>query len=217
MPNLLALLLLSACTPDRSVTRGHPPRGYEVHGIDVSHHQGWIDWETVGASGIDFAFIKATEGATLADRRFGQNWENAAPHVPTGAYHYFSACHDGASQAAHFLRTVPEAGALPSVLDVEPDTRCNRGARLNGIDAEVTAWLDAVEQAHGARPIVYSSRSFHASHLASVEADRWVASYSRQPRGDWSWWQYTSVGRVPGIAGPVDRNVHAGPVLDLLR
>ena len=149
---MLLTLSLLACTAGRSLSRGHPPPGYAVHGIDVSHHNGWIDWETVGASGIDFAFVKATEGATLVDRRFVENPENAVPHVPIGAYHYYSACHDGAKQAAHFLSVVPEPGALPSVLDVEPDGRCNRGERLEGIDREVTVWLDLVERAHGVRP-----------------------------------------------------------------
>lgn len=210
---MVLLPLLLACQPDRDSSRSPPPRGYRVHGIDVSHHQGWIDWDRVAASGIDFAFLKATEGISHRDRRFRANRAAAEGTLPYGAYHYFSACHSGSAQAAHFLAEVPEAGDLPAVLDVEADERCNRGARLEGIADEVSAWLDEVETVHGLRPLLYSNAAFHDRHLHSIEADRWLASYSRIPGEDWTFWQYTSDGRVPGIAGPVDRNVYAGPDL----
>lgn len=214
---MLLFLLLTGCVADRTSSRSPPPRGYLVHGIDVSHHQGWIDWPTVGASGIDFAFLKATEGTTHVDRRFRQNRQRARDHVPVGAYHYFSACRGGAEQADHFLALVPEPGELPAVLDVEADPRCNRGDRLEGIEQQVGAWLDRVEDAHGTRPLLYSNRAFHDRHLREVHADRWIASYSRDPGGDWVFWQYTSDGRVPGVVGPVDRNVYAGDALTLER
>src|SRR5262245_12494312 len=72
---------------------------FPVHGIDVSHHQGAIDWAQVKASGQTFAFIKATEGADFRDKRFSENWRQArAEGLVTGAYHYFTFCSPGVAQ-----------------------------------------------------------------------------------------------------------------------
>src|SRR2546423_11084013 len=94
---------------------------YPVRGIDVSHHQGKIDWSGVKASGIQFAYIKATEGADFTDATFAENWTNSnAAGIVRGAYHFFTLGISGQSQAAHFLATVPaDAGALPPAIDLE--------------------------------------------------------------------------------------------------
>ena len=64
--------------------------GYEVHGVDVSHYQGTIDWDVLSQD-LDFAFIKATEGSTHVDDRFQDNWQAAEQtHLYLGAYHFFS-------------------------------------------------------------------------------------------------------------------------------
>ena len=63
---------------------------YPVRGVDVSAHQGVIDWEVLSEQGIEFAFIKATEGATFADERFAYNYAEAARcGLRVGAYHFF--------------------------------------------------------------------------------------------------------------------------------
>ena len=198
--------------------RVQPPAHYTVHGIDVSHHQGTIDWPLVAAHPqVDFAFVKATEGTHHVDRRFATNWSEArAAGLPVGAYHYFSLCRTGADQAAHFNAVVPvTAEALPPVLDIEPDARCNRQHRYAQLDTELTAFLDAVQAHHGVRPIVYTSASFFRDELAALDlgAPLWVASYTRAPRTDghpWIFWQYSDRAIVPGIHGPVDRNVFVG-------
>lgn len=200
-----------------------PPAYYAVRGIDVSHHQGQIDWSAVAASGeVDFAFVKATEGVSHRDRRFERNWKGAhKAGIPVGAYHYLSLCRGGADQARHFAARVPrDPDALPPVVDIEPDARCNRGSRLGRAGAEVAAWIGVVEKHYGRRPIVYTSASFWRSHLAGegLRADLWAAAYSREPRvgtGPWLFWQYTDRGWVSGIAGPVDQNVFAGSLEDL--
>ena len=64
---------------------------FDVHGIDVSHHQGSIDWSAVAGDDVGFAFIKATEGGDHIDRRFEENWIGAAKAgIPRGAYHFFT-------------------------------------------------------------------------------------------------------------------------------
>lgn len=203
--------LLFACRPPPApFVPVAPPEGYAHHGIDVSHWQGRIDWPEVAASGeVDFVFVKATEGRKTVDRRFARNWREAqAAGLPVGAYHYFSACRTGEEQADMFLATV-EGGDLPAVLDVEPDARCNRGTRLQDNLEEVRTWLDRVEDATGTAPLLYASDATQRALLGDFEEERWVAAYSRAPRRvqDWLVWQHTDRGAIPGITGPVDRNV----------
>ena len=90
-------------------------------GIDVSYHQGDIDWETLSRQGIDFAFIKATEGSGYADTYFRNNYKNAADtDIRIGAYHFFSFDSPGKTQAENFIRTVPVTDdMLPPVIDLE--------------------------------------------------------------------------------------------------
>jgi lysozyme len=98
---------------------------YPVRGIDVSHHQGKIDWLKVKGEEIHFVFIKATEGSSHKDTEFNRNWNGATgAGLIKGAYHYFSFCKPGIEQAQNFINTVPvNSGALPPVIDFEFDRK----------------------------------------------------------------------------------------------
>ena len=123
----------------------------DVRGIDVSHHQGVIDWGPVAAQGIQFAFIKATEGARYKDPRFAANWA-ATQHagIVRGAYHYLRPELDGRQQARHFLDVVGrlERGDLPPVLDVEEHS----GLKPTDIAEQVDHWLTDVRTEPGESP-----------------------------------------------------------------
>ena len=103
------------------------PEGYEIHGIDISHHQGEIDWDELRDNGlidkfpIRFIMIKATEGATKIDENFVDNFYQAREHGFTrGAYHFYSVHSPAKDQAAFFIKNAAlENGDLPPVLDVE--------------------------------------------------------------------------------------------------
>ena len=108
---------------DRGYWRlNHPdPARFPIWGVDVSHHQGPIDWPKVASEPhVAFAFIKATEGGDWTDPRFATNWREArAAGLLVGAYHFFTFCRPPLDQARHFLTTAPrEPDALPAVLDV---------------------------------------------------------------------------------------------------
>jgi Glycosyl hydrolases family 25 len=76
------------------------PLWYNVIGVDVSNHQGDIDWPALAGSKIAFAYIKATEGGDFRDKRFQLNWEGAKrAGLARGAYHFFTQCRSGAEQA----------------------------------------------------------------------------------------------------------------------
>lgn len=88
------------------------PVNYTIHGLDVSHHQGNIDWADVKAMRVErvqmgFAFIKATEGLNDMDEAFRRNWFNARQAgFPRGAYHFFNASKSGKAQAENFIEAV---------------------------------------------------------------------------------------------------------------
>src|ERR1700682_201870 len=85
--------------------------------IDVSHHNGAIDWPAVAAAGIALAFIKATQGSGVADLAFERNRSAAAkPGLMVVRYHFIDAA-DGERQAAHFLSVTGIGPGEPAMLD----------------------------------------------------------------------------------------------------
>jgi lysozyme len=193
-----------------------------IQGIDVSRWQQDIDWDRVKSAGTRFAFIKATEGGDLLDRRFRENWDGArAAGVPRGAYHFVFWCRPARDQIRWFIRNVPkEPQALPPVLDVEWNNHSSC-ARTEPAKArqKMREMLRAFEAHYGKKPIIYTDINFHADVLeGTVEFDDypfWIRSTAARPEKryenrPWEFWQFTTTGRVPGITGDVDRNAFFG-------
>ncbi len=184
-----------------------------VQGIDVSHHQGAIDWQAVADDGVRFAWIKSTEGGDWVDTRFAENWEGAgSAGIPRGAYHFFTFCRPGAEQAANFLEVVPVAEAvLPPVVDLEYGGNCSRRPDTGELGAELEAFMQAVEAASGQRPMIYVTGELVRDHLPLLVGERlWIRAI-HHPLGmeaplPAAVWQYSNIGRVDGIEGRVDRN-----------
>ncbi len=201
---------------------GRAPERYPVHGIDLSRFQTGVDWPTARANGVNFAFIKATEGGDLMDPMFDSHWRGAgAAGVKRGAYHFFYHCRPAAEQARWYIRNVPRTpGALPPVLDMEwTPTSPTCTLRRDGatIREEARIFTDIVARHYGQRPLIYTTVDFYEDNelwrLSGVEF--WLRSVAAHPNDrydgqSWSFWQYTSTGLVPGIAGRVDVNVFAG-------
>lgn len=187
-----------------------------IQGVDVSWHQGAIDWQTLAADDVAFAYIKATEGGDHVDERFAENWEQAGEAgLYRGAYHFFTLCRPGAQQAANFIAVVPRAvGALPAALDLEHMGPCREGPTMPDVIAEARVFLDRVEAHYGVRPIIYTTREFHDAHLAELSRERfWIRSIGRPPafRGDdWVIWQHHNRGHRRGVQGPIDLNAFRG-------
>jgi lysozyme len=196
---------------------------HDVIGVDVSGHQGDIDWPSLAASGVAFAYIKATQGDDFRDRYFQKNWYGArATGMPRGAYHYFTRCRSGADQAANFIRTVPrEAGVLPPAVDAEHMGRCPRGQSVTDVRSELLVFMDLVEAHYDKRPVVYVTTEFNRAYLdGSFDNENfWVPSLFRPPsirRNRWLFWQFHHRGRRPGIRGPVDLNAFRGTPEELV-
>jgi lysozyme len=198
------------------------PKGYELHGIDVSRYQNTIDWKYLeGFTGgrnsvkISFAFIKATEGRSIQDPFFKINWKNVEQTtIIRGAYHYFIPTRSALEQAQNFIENVELVnGDLPPVLDIEKLGR--PGA--SKLRENVKIWLDEVEKHYGIKPIIYSSIDFYEKYLI-VDNDLrqyplWVAHYDKKKiefEEAWSFWQHSDKGQIPGIDEKVDFNVFNG-------
>lgn len=192
----------------------HPER-YPVRGIDVSHHQGAVDWPRVKEAGVAFVFLKASEGGDFRDRRFRQNWAAVRQAgIPAGAYHFFTFCKPGKAQAENFLdATAGAAGAsLPPAVDLEFVGNCGARPSLEELRREVADF----EKRLGRRPVYYVTTSFMRRYAGAVPpgSEIWVRSVYLHPRTTlgrpWVFWQYTDRGRIDGVKGPVDLNVFNG-------
>ena len=187
-----------------------------IQGIDVSKHQGKIDWPQVAASGVQFAILRAGYGNTAAqaDPYFAANYEGAkAAGLKVGAYwySYASGPDDAASEAAACLQVLAGRGLdLPLFFDQEYEP-----AILAQTTAGRTACVQrfcAAVQAAGYRPGLYASKNWLETKLdmaALAGLPVWVAQYAAACTyaGPYVLWQTGSSGRVPGISGPVDTNL----------
>ena len=188
-------------------------RSGEHRGIDVSSHQGKIDWATVRASGIEFAYIKATEGGDWVDDHFADNWKaSGAAGVRRGAYHFFTLRRPGADQADNFLKVAPpEAGALQPVVDLEFGGNTSARPEREVIVRELGTFIQRVESAYKQPIILYLLPEFEQTYGVYQLFPRqiWLRSLMTRPPDGMKWllWQYTPLGRVPGIEGDVDLNI----------
>ncbi|WP_241236968.1 GH25 family lysozyme [Georgenia faecalis] len=183
----------------------------ESLGIDVSHHQGAVDWGAVAGDGIDFAYLKASEGTGWVDSRFAENWSGADDAgVLRGAYHFFTLCTPGGEQAEHFLRTAPpEAGALPPAVDLELVGNCSARPPAEEVMDELDAFLAVVEEAWGTDVLLYVGEDWEGEYPVLDRSDRprWLVSFLGRPDLTWTVWQFSWWGSVDGIEGDVDLDV----------
>lgn len=193
-------------------------------GIDVSHHQGKINWEQVVKNGeVEFAYIKATEGVNYVDKQYKTNKDGArAQGIPIGPYHFFRADKKGKDQFAHFKKTVGRDFDLIPVLDLE-----ELGGKIDDKKAyqkEVDTFIELFSLNYGYKPIVYGSYSFMKDYVypSTKDCDYWLAWYvdfaksvrdkrrfvnSLRPFIHPRIWQYTDKGSLPGISKDVDLDV----------
>ena len=195
----------------------HPSdRAFPEQGIDVSHHQGRIDWRRLPAQGVDFAYIKATEGGDFVDPDFAANWAAArAAGVRRGAYHFYNPCRPGADQAANLIATAPaDADALPPAIDLERMEPCPESGAVPAaaLRAELARFLALVEGHYRVPARLYLTREFDEAYAISANFDRplWLRSIVWEPAfgtRPWAMWQASNFRRLDGISGLVDWNV----------
>ena len=220
-------LLLCLCAPAAAATY--------TKGVDVSHWQGAISWPQVVSADISFAFMKATEGTTIADLTYPVNRSGAASvGIRSGAYHFArpsgsgepAIVADAIAEADYFLSVAqPQPGDLPPVLDLE--TR--GGLDSTSLLTWASAWLEEVYERTGVRALVYTSPNFWKQSLADTGTvalngyPLWVAHWTSGAaplvpaanwgNNGWTFWQWSSTWRVAGIPTAVDGDRFRGPSL----
>lgn len=186
---------------------------FPVRGIDVSSHNGDMNLEDAARDGIEFIFIKASEGADFRDKNFTINYKKAREAgLKIGAYHFFRFETDGVSQAINLLRAIGQrhldlgiavdVESHGNTMDVPPDSITDR----------LTAMVDFLNLC-GHRVMFYSNRQGYYDYLSSTFEGYplWICGFTETPiQTEWTFWQYDHHGRVNGIKGDVDLNAFAG-------
>ena len=198
----------------------HPTREqFPIQGIDISQHQGSIDWSKIDRQKVNFVFIKATEGGDFRDSSFRQNWDSAKnAKITRGAYHFFTFCKSGALQAQNFIETVPiDRDTLPPVIDLEFSGNCQRKPSLAELKQELTVYINRVSSVYHQQPILYVTNEFYTAYLQTefTEYPIWISDFYTVPKvgtidRPWLFWQHSERGRIEGFNTLVDLNVFSG-------
>lgn len=196
------------------------PEMWEVFGVDVSAYQGVVDWSMLADQGVDFAFVKATEGSALQDRQFSANWAGAAEAgVRTGAYHFLSYDSPGQTQADNFISLVPATeGALPPVVDIEFYGKyLEQPPGRKQVQSILDPLLERLEEYYGVKPILYVTYRSYYLYLAGGKYSAypiWCSSPTVFPLvPGWDFWQYSHSARLEGYYGSqsrIDLNIFRG-------
>ncbi|MDP4178774.1 MAG: GH25 family lysozyme [Bacillota bacterium] len=199
-----------------------------LRGIDVSNHNGNINWKLVKDAGYSFVFIKSTEGCTFVDSFFKSNYENAkANGIITGPYHFARPYNDPSREAVFFVNSVKsmngfQKGDLPPVLDIE----VNEGLNNQQISDWIQSFISVVKQETGLQTIIYTYLNFSINYIENIFSNipLWFARYDVNVPEDtagwnrWTFLQYTDKGTVSGIdSDAVDLNVFYGLESDLTK
>jgi len=229
-PQTLSQLSSSATIP--------PPEDAGALGVDVADYQhphgAAINWSAVAAAGYKFAFVKATEGDYYVNPYYAADLAQAkaAGMYATGYHFAVPNLSSGTSQADYAVRNgdyAADGRTLPLALDIEYNPY---GAECYGLSAAaMVSWLSAfvaeAQRLTGQLPIIYTTadwwRTCAGGSTAFGSDPLWVAGYGTgssppMPGGwaNWTFWQFTSHGTVPGITGNVDVSYFLSASLRLL-
>lgn len=204
-----------------------------IPGINVSQWQSGLDWEEIKASGVKFAFIKATEfpdkQTTLSiDYQFIANIQGVKDNeLFWGARHTFRTHIAPVIQAQMFCETVGEFDSLPPIVDIN-----QAGAKGERLNYKVRLFLDEVEKLSSRRPVIGTNDGFWRSHLAYEKQAHtdwahayplWISQYTTlwpnlvYPWAAWDFWTYSDKGRLPGIKTDVELTWFSGSEEELVQ
>ena len=187
-----------------------------VYGIDLSHYQGNVFWETVGDnSKMAYVYLKATEGGTNVDSKYKQNIDLAHRYgLKVGSYHFYRARIPQKTQLENFM-----AQCRPGDQDLLPmiDVETKSGLETEEFCDSLFKFLHLVEKAYKQKPLIYTGANFYDHYLLG-KLDSYklmIAQYTkREPvlkdGRDFEMWQYTGKGKLNGINGYVDKSRFMG-------
>lgn len=195
----------------RTLSKGQINTAFR-EGIDVSHYQGDINWDQVAGSGkVSYAYLKATEGASLVDDTYERNLREARRvGLSVGSYHFYRPNVDWKKQFENLTSVVkPSEQDLIPIIDIEHKGNVSDKKFIS----DLTAFLNRVTEFYGKKPLLYTFHNFYNRHLAGHFKDyHWMIARYRSDHPtlddgqDYVIWQYTSTGRIAGVKGNVDRS-----------
>ncbi len=213
---LLATVLLCSCQNGSHKAGGKrpvvPPRNVEAKydGIDISSHQGYIDWAKVSSDkDIRFVYIKATEGATYRSPHYAHNITQARRYgLLVGSYHYLTPTSPIDQQFENYSKfAIKSVQDLIPMLDVEVRGDWSRSQLIDS----VSKFCQLVENHYGVQPMIYSTMGFYNKNLTPHfnKHHLYIGRYSStEPEinweGEYTIWQYSETGIIPGIDAYVD-------------
>lgn len=186
---------------------------YPVKGIDISAHNGHVDFDSVVADTVRFVYIKATEGLSHRDSLFASSAARAREAgLSVGAYHFFRFNTPGSAQARNLLEAVRDVPLdLPLAIDVEEWGNAadfDRDDVIRQLRGMVQVLRDS-----GCRVMIYTNKNGYGRFVSSAFADvpLWLCSITPGgPSARWTLWQHSHAGRVRGVRGDVDINAFRG-------
>lgn len=183
---------------------------YSVQGVVVGEANGKPEWAKLGATGVDFAYITASEGARGRDSQFEANLEGVQQAgIRYGALHHFDICRLASDQATLFMTTVPRSEqALPPAVQLDFSDTCKGRPNRALILSELATFLNQIEVHSGTPAILLLTKDFEEEYNVSSAIDRTVwlegnwfpPDYSARP---WVMWTANTARRVDGLEGPV--------------
>lgn len=186
-----------------------------IHGIDLSHYQGTVFWETVGETKMAYVYLKATEGGNNIDDRYKQNIDLAHQYgLKVGSYHFYRPKIDQTVQLENF-----KAQCRPGDQDLIPmiDVETRSGLTKEAFRDSLATFLALVEKAYRQKPLVYTGTNFYNANLQGLLDDYklMIAQYSSNEPiltddKEYILWQYTGKGHLNGINGYVDKSRFMG-------
>jgi len=191
---------------------------YPVKGLDLSAHNGDVDFQRLAEDSIDFVMLKATEGTTFQDPKFQINYSKArgAGIKAVGAYHFFRFDTDGEMQAMNFLNSLRgKTLDLPAVIDIE-EWGNPKHISTDDIVERLCALINYLHQ-NGHNVMFYTNKDGYERFLKDRfdEYPLWICSFSNPPLDEddndrWSIWQYSHFGWTEGCDSKVDLNTFNG-------
>lgn len=191
---------------------------YPVIGLDLSAHNGRVDFDSVAACGVDFVYLKASEGVTFRDSSFETNRLHAdSAGLMVGAYHFFRFDCDGRSQAMNLLAVTCSIKLdLPVAIDIEEWG--NTADVATDVIIGRLQTMEAMLRGAGCRVVIYTNKNGYwrfvrpAFGAGADSPDLWICSFTDPPVPDphWRIWQHSHRSRIAGVAGPVDLNTFNG-------
>lgn len=193
---------------------------YPVRGVDVSHHNEYINWSMLIEDNVSFVFMKSTEGTNHIDREYDYSYHLAKEvGLKVGSYHFYTFGEDGVKQAKHFIdnSNIISGDIIPAI-DVEHSNinhRITTKESYNKMITELKNLESAIHSHFGVRPFIYTNKECYRLYIKDAFPDNplWICDLHDEPNDEfdtWQIWQFSHKGSLAGAIGDIDLNFYRG-------